>query len=82
MAKTVYELGNDAVFLAGLIGGAELIADTVNTSQPTGEEYRLASNSLLPIFEDLRRRADALVRDIETLDLQSTEGAGTHRRSA
>ncbi|MBY5987079.1 hypothetical protein [Roseovarius atlanticus] len=76
MTKTIEDLQDDAVFLAGLIGGAEVLADTTNSTDPNCQEHKLASNSLLPIFEDLRRRANALVEGLERLKgVDRTRGA-------
>ncbi|MGK7652406.1 hypothetical protein ACSQ76_08325 [Roseovarius sp. B08] len=68
MTKTIYDLENEAAFLAGLIGGAEVLVDTVNSTDSNCQEHKLASNSLLPIFEDLRRRADELTVALERLE--------------
>lgn len=68
MTKTIENLQDDAAFLTGLIGGAEVLVDTVNSTDPNCQEHKLASNSLLPIFEDLRRRAEELTVALERLE--------------
>lgn len=67
MTKTIRDLQTDAVFLAGLIEGADVLMDKVTGLAENDEERRMARNSLPAIFQDLRRRAGALVNGMEEL---------------
>ena len=68
MTKTVNDLQLDAVMLAGLIGGAEVLADAATSMDAHCVEAKMARNSLPPMFDDLRRRADALAEALERLE--------------
>ncbi len=68
MNKTIDDLQVDAVMLAGLIGGAEVLADTATSMDGNCPEAKMATNSLPAVFEDLRRRADALAEGLERLE--------------
>ena len=68
MTKSVNDLQLDAVMLAGLIGGAEVLADTATSMDGNCPEARMACNSLPAVFDDMRRRADALAEELERLE--------------
>jgi|GEM_PF-4547723 len=65
MTKGIRDLQTDAVFLAALIGGAEVLTDRATSLNRDDVERGMASNALPAIFEDLRRRADALADKLE-----------------
>ena len=68
MTKTIRDLQTDAVFLAALIGGAEVLTDMAESRDGCCPEGKLASNSLPAVFQDLRRRADALADELEKIN--------------
>lgn len=68
MTKTIRDLQTDAVFLSALIGGAEVLTGKATGAEVGDPELKMASNSLPAVFEDLRRRADALAYELEKLN--------------
>ncbi|WP_288943731.1 hypothetical protein [uncultured Roseovarius sp.] len=68
MSKTISDLQTDAVFLAALIGGAEVLTDKATGMDVGDPEVKMANNSLPAVFEDLRRRADALADELEKIN--------------
>ena len=68
MAKTIRDLHTDAVFLAGLIGGADVLTDMAESRDGHCPEGKMARNSLPAIFQDMRRRAEALANELEKHD--------------
>lgn len=75
MTKTVSDLQLDAVHLAGLIGGAEVLSEQASDGADYDPLTALASNSLPAIFQDMRRRAEAIADDLEKLEKQERQNA-------
>lgn len=63
--KTINEVQAEAVELWALIGGAQVLSEVADVSNMDYNMRKLASEALHPVFEDLRRRADALANDID-----------------
>ena len=68
MTKTIRDLQTEAVFLSGLIGGADVLSDKATGLTEDDIERKMANNALPAVFEDLRRRADALADGLEELE--------------
>lgn len=68
MAKTIRDLQTEAVFLSGLIGGADVLSDKATGLTDDDVERKMANNSLPAVFEDMRRRADAIAEGLEELE--------------
>ncbi|MDM8168569.1 hypothetical protein [Roseovarius sp.] len=75
MIKTISDLQLEAVYLAGLIGGAEVLTEQASDGAEEDPLTKMANNSLPAIFEDLRRRADAIADDLEKLEKQERQNA-------
>ena len=68
MSKTIRDLQTDAVFLSALIGGADVLSDMAASRERDCPEGKMANNALPAVFEDMRRRADALADELEKIN--------------
>lgn len=75
MPKTISDLQLEAVYLAGMIGGAEVLAEQASDGAEEDPLTKLSNNSLPAIFQDMRRRADAIANDLEKLEKQERQNA-------
>ncbi|WP_422028532.1 hypothetical protein [Roseovarius sp.] len=75
MPKTISDLQLEAVHLAGMIGGAEVLSEQAMDGADEDPLTAMAHNSLPAIFEDLRRRSYAIADDLEKLEKQERQNA-------
>lgn len=68
MPKTISDLQLEAVYLAGLIGGAEVLSEQATDGSDEDPLTKMANNSLPAIFEDMRLRAEAIADELEKLE--------------
>lgn len=68
MPKTISDLQLEAVYLAGLIGGAEVLSEQATDGSDEDPLTKMANNSLPAIFEDMRHRASAIADELEKLE--------------
>jgi len=68
MTKTISDLQLDAVFLAGLIGGGEVLFEKARHGADDDPLAKLAQNSMPAIFEDMRHRAEAIANELEKIE--------------
>lgn len=71
--KTLSELSHEAVQLAGLCDGLDVLADTATRlpwpeDLPRNCDVRRAANSLPPLIDTIIRRTNALADDLERLE--------------
>lgn len=75
MPNTIDDIQLDAVYLAGMIGGAEVLSEQACDGAEEDPLTRLANNSLPAIFHDMRKRAEAIANALEELEGKSGEAA-------
>ena len=68
MPKTISDLQLEAVYLAGLIGGAEVLSEQATDGSDEDPLTKMANYSLPAIFEDMRLRAEAIADELEKLE--------------
>ena len=73
MPKTISDIQTDAVYLAALIDGADLLADRATCGDDNDPEFQQARNSLPAIFADMRRRANELANALEVMGKKGGE---------